>query len=543
MHSRDMLKKNKDLILVLLLTLAGAFLHFYNINWGSPFYFHPDERNIASAVSQLKFPEQMNPHFFAYGSLPIYTIYFTGIIANFFPAPQSLGHVVSPFTVSFDQAILISRFFSALFATLLIPILFVIGKKLKDKQTGLLAAFLATTSVGFIQFSHFGTFEMWLTFFSVLLFWLCFQKPNIKTVLFLGSVFGILVATKVSALALIILPSVALLFRGKVSHIKYFFLFLIITAAIYAFSNPYVFSDTKSFESSIRYETNVALGTLPVFYTGEFINTIPVLFQLQNVYPFLLNPFIALIFIPSFFYILYKSIKTKNFFFLLLLSYFLILLVSQAFVFVKWTRYMIPTLPFMYLMIAVTLSDITTANYSTMKFPHSLPMKIIFFICSLFSLSYFTTAFAQPDTRTTAQEFAKNNIPQNSHILSEVYDLGIVPFNNSFNNIELFNFYDLDSGNPTLASELSTKLANANYIILPSQRLLKIRLNNPEHFPNGNHFYESLLHDKLGYTLIYKTPCDIFCSITYWGDPIFRYEETTNVFDRPTVYIFKKINN
>src|SRR5438552_10622289 len=109
----------KNIILLILLILVGVFFHFFNINWGAPFYFHPDERNIASSVSQLKFPRQMNPNFFAYGSLPIYTIYFTGVLAN------TLSHTTLPITdVSLSQAIIISRFFSALFSLALIPLLF-----------------------------------------------------------------------------------------------------------------------------------------------------------------------------------------------------------------------------------------------------------------------------------------------------------------------------------------------------------------------------------------------------------------------------------
>src|SRR5437868_5021246 len=102
---RKFLKKH--VIIVLSLTLIGAFLHFYNLNWGAPFYFHPDERNIASAVAQLKFPHHMNPQFFAYGSLPIYLIYFTGYATNYVLSILNLG--TTPFDPSFPQAILVSR--------------------------------------------------------------------------------------------------------------------------------------------------------------------------------------------------------------------------------------------------------------------------------------------------------------------------------------------------------------------------------------------------------------------------------------------------
>src|SRR6266568_6993750 len=121
-----LLNKHKIFYIISFLTLTGAFLHFYNLNWGAPWYFHPDERNIASSVSQLQFPSQMNPHFFAYGSLPIYAIYFTGILFHLFQFQMS-NFKFQISNVSFSEAIIISRFYSALFSTLLIPLLFVIA--------------------------------------------------------------------------------------------------------------------------------------------------------------------------------------------------------------------------------------------------------------------------------------------------------------------------------------------------------------------------------------------------------------------------------
>jgi len=96
---KDLLKNT--IVLITVLMCLGAFLRFYNLNWGAPFYFHPDERNIASSISQLRFPNQMNPNFFAYGSLPIYKIYSAGLIINQF----------RNFQLPFNQAIIIGRFF------------------------------------------------------------------------------------------------------------------------------------------------------------------------------------------------------------------------------------------------------------------------------------------------------------------------------------------------------------------------------------------------------------------------------------------------
>lgn len=316
-------------------------------------------------------------------------------------------------------------------------------------------------------------------------------------------------------------------------------LFILLAGTIYFLTNPYVLRDATSFLSTMQYESSVALGTLPVFYTGEFLNSIPVFFQFQNIYPFLLNPLITLIFIASFIYLIYKIIKTKSFDLFLLISFFLALFLSQAFLFVKWTRYMIPTLPFIYLIIAVALNNFFSFNKKILYSKHYIFGGLVF-ICSVFALSYFITTFMEPDTRIAARNFSQNNIPSDSPILSEVYDLGITPFNNNFGHIELFNFYDLEP-NSLLTSELEVKMTASEYIILPSQRILKTRLAKKEQFPKGYEFYEPLTSGRLAYKQIYISQCSIFCKITYLGSPVFQYEQTASVFDRPTVMIFQKI--
>ncbi len=572
--------------LLVLLTLIGSFLHLYNLNWGAPFYFHPDERNVANAVTQLHFPDQMNPHFFAYGSLPIYTIYFTGVLINY------VNHL-SPLTVTFPQAIFISRFYSMLFATLLIPLLYLIASRLTTKQTmykntvqqsrtGLLAAFLATASVGFIQFAHFGTFEMWLTFFTVLLFWEStkfVEKKKLRFLFLMSLIFGILMAIKVSSLALLPIPLLAILLNRvtrtktlKISsfwrkikhwftHFLWFFLsviiFIFVVCCVYAVTNPFVFLDTPAFLSSMRYESGVGFNTVPVFYTGGFYDTIPVVYQFLRVYPFLLNPVITILFVFSFLYLIYKTFTPFNKTLLLLNSCFLLLFLSQSVLFIKWTRYMVPTLPFVYLIIALAITHLfqnkrtSKHNNETMKQLNNVKIfkaiqtvtiSIIIVICSIFSLSYFVTAFVQPDTRIAALAFAKKTIPADARILSETHDLGNTVFNGVFPTRAEFNFYDYDLGSPVYNdSGLKQYVANSEYIILPSQRILQPRIENPKQFPKGHTFYTELLNGKLGYQKIYETPCDIFCKITYLGDPIYYFEQTANVFDRPTVLIFKKI--
>jgi hypothetical protein len=188
------------------------------------------------------------------------------------------------------------------------------------------------------------------------------------------------------------------------------------------------------------------------------------------------------------------------------------------------------------LIIALALTDSLSSVKKRLQY---LVLGSIIVIQIIFGVSYFITAFVKPDTRIAAAAFAKNAIPANAKILGETFDLGITPFPG--HQIKLFNFYDLDSNSPDFNSQtLQTALDESDYIILPSQRLIQIRINNSEGFPKGHAFYKGLINGTLGFQKIYETPCDIFCKITYLGDPVFYFEQTANVFDRPTIFIFKK---
>lgn len=555
MNTKLLLKHRTAMILYLII-IIGAFLRFYNLDWGAPYYFHPDERNIASSVAQLHFPDQMHPHFFAYGALPIYIIYFTGILLH------SVTQAPPVFHVPFETAIIISRFYSAFLSLLLIPLLFSLGKKLKDTTTGLIAAALTSLSIGLIQYAHFGTFEVWLTFFSVLLFATCLaflKNHSLKIVIFLGIVSGILFAIKVSSLILFPLVLLTLFTpelrqlknNGKAEYLHHFVRIirnscavLLLAGIIYCATNPFVILDPSGFLSSMRYESGVALGTIPVFYTGEFFTAPPLFFHMFSVYPFLLTPLLALFAGIGVIGLSYQSVKKKQTAIVLLLFFFYALFLTQTFLFVKWTRYVVPTLPFLYLILALFLTTFRVhAKQSRVKYRLSLFCLILLLsITSIFTCAFLITAYVQPDTRLLAVSWARKNIPAQAEIASEVYDLGITPFNQYFPNITLVNTYDLDTNHDSFFQKNEQKkMLSKTYIILPSQRILKTRIRNPKQFPNSAKVYQMLISGTAGYKKVYETPCDIACKIAYLGNPVFHFEETATVFDRPTIFIFQKL--
>src|SRR5205085_12236067 len=88
----------------LLVFAVALAIRLYGIDWDQGHFFHPDERAIAEAIQRLSFrPLRLNPHFFPYGSLPMYVT----------KAATSVLALIQPWFASYDGAIRVGRGLSA----------------------------------------------------------------------------------------------------------------------------------------------------------------------------------------------------------------------------------------------------------------------------------------------------------------------------------------------------------------------------------------------------------------------------------------------
>src|SRR5947209_12451890 len=98
------------------IALLGYAFRLYGLNWDDGNSFHPDERQILFHVTTLSWPTSLaqfldpihsplNPHFFAYGSFPLYLLAALGnMLVHFYPAVGSFANLT-----------LVGRVLSALF--------------------------------------------------------------------------------------------------------------------------------------------------------------------------------------------------------------------------------------------------------------------------------------------------------------------------------------------------------------------------------------------------------------------------------------------
>ncbi len=575
-----MKKSMKYKVLLIAIILIGGFVRVYNYDWGDGNFFHPDERNIAIAVSKLDFDSgDYNPDFFAYGSLPIYILYY--ISKGDFGITLLAGRIISAMISTLSLYIIYKL------SLLLLESVLDTSKRLKNKENtienfSLLITALCAFSPGLIQFAHFTTFETFLTF-EYLLYGLLsihlLKNPSKKHYLFLSLITGFAIGTKIISLFLLAIfllthlfvvlkertPEMNRLrfitrFPFKVLSFKLIFSLFVIVFT-FLITNPFIILDRTSFLGSLDYESSVARGTLSVFYTEQFLETIPFVYQFLYVFPSLVGwPFTVVGFTGSLYILIYSLRHGITFLFKnkravkLPLAVFLLIGLGYAlfhfYLYVKWSRYMVPLIPFLIIFGVITLLNL---SYKFNKYARWTIQSLLFAI-SVFTIVQglnFFTIYLKPDPRLEAAKWLKEHSSEGDTYTGEVYDMGMTAFNAEVgsNNITELDYYHIDDGytDQEEISSINETISNAEYIILPAERIYPTRYRLKDKYPNGYSHYYELFSGGMGFTKVGEFTRTTFLedlfNIRFYNGGYFsplNYDETFRVFDQPTVTIFRK---
>lgn len=137
------------------LVTVGAALRIYQIQYGLPQVFHPDEPHIILATQRF-FAGDWNPHNFLYPSFLMYLIHVV----------QRGVALFQHESLALPQLYLIGRLVVAAFGTATIVVVYWTAKRLFNRQAGWIAAALQTFAVLHIVNSHSATTDVPVTFFS-----------------------------------------------------------------------------------------------------------------------------------------------------------------------------------------------------------------------------------------------------------------------------------------------------------------------------------------------------------------------------------------
>ncbi len=550
--------KNQQKIKGILLVFAWVFLifvRFYNLDWGLPFPFHPDERNIAWQVARLRCPSWeacLRPDFFAYGQLSIYAAFFLNQILAIFLAE------VDPVNLSFLSLRLISAVAGVFTVYFLVKILRIYDQ---DRLWEILLVLVAGVVPALVQFSHFGTTESLLGFFYTALVYISLrflhrQVEIERFVYYSALLWGAAVSSKVSAAVFLFVPLVAVFFRkglkieeSRIGWLQRFGIFLKILILGFVISfilSPYNFVAFGEFLNSMFYESSVATGRVKVFYTQQFEYSLPVLFQVFSIFPY------AMGFVLSFFLI--KSMffwKEKVF----LKIFFLIFFLSQSFLYTKWTRFLAPVYPIGVLIAFLEIRKIKVKV-----------LRLLVLILVFLQGAVFFSIYLQEDVRFQASAWLRENIPSGALVLQEggnVVDLPVfrpgqeAGFDFEVGVVDLYGFED----NPRLREEILERFRESDYFIVPSRRVfanytcllpeeegvfsklgrILRRLSYSidrcerlrEDFPALHKFYQRIFGEG-EFVLIGR-----FSVLPLFYDEL--AEETFSVFDHPIIRVYKRL--
>jgi 4-amino-4-deoxy-L-arabinose transferase-like glycosyltransferase len=565
------LKKSGEGIALALLMLVSLGLRLYGLNWDEGGLFHPDERWILLVVDELALPPDLatflspdspfNPHFFAYGSFPLYLLKGAAHLLSYWQEDFS----------QFDHLHLVGRALSVL-------LVYLLGKELYERRVGLLAAAFVTFTVLHIQLSHFYAVDTLLAFFVVLAVTLAvavMRSGGLRWGAALGAGIGLALATKISALPLFLTALVAWIVqslsrsnfdrpgspdpgqkRGFGNPLRAILdplslsrlrrgmvgmaLTMVVAGLVFLLGEPYALLDWVGFLKGILKESWIVQGLLDAPYTLQYVGAPAYLYPIQQAILWSMGPPLGLVAFGGFAFTLILALRQLCGIIvfqlrlhrggpipqgqrrpreILLLSWALPYFLITGGLMVKYLRYMLPLIPFLCLMGAHLLISLLDGakNGFTIHDPRSrqrvswivhLVSGLVLLSTMLYSLT-FLHIYTQRHPWLQASEWIYRNVSRGTSLALEHWDhplpvrMAVDDRTRSRNEyyrrtLELYNEDDVEK-----LDGLIEALVGSDYIILATNRLYGSIPRVPERYPLTSCYYQLLLGEELGFRLVY----------------------------------------
>jgi 4-amino-4-deoxy-L-arabinose transferase-like glycosyltransferase len=566
---------------------SQLLIRLYGANFAQGNNFHPDERAILYHVVQLSWPQSLvqflnpavsplNPHFFAYGSFPLYLLATTGNL---------LSHI-SPSFATFAILTLTGRVINALFDTGTILLTGCLGLLLTNDRTpgrkyawsvALLAAALVAFTPLQVQLSHFYTVDTMLLFFVTLTVLACVvlvdtDKP-VRWSLLAGLGYGLALATKFSAAPLVVPLTVALAMRwyrqGFFSVVMPCIYAVFATLSAFLIAMPYALLDMREFINQVSEQGSLARGTLDFPYVRQFAGTIPFLYQAQNMLFWGMGLTLGLAVVAGFIWLGWRIWKRSAGLWFVVFSWIVIYGALTGSFYVKFMRYMLPLYPFLTLIAASVLVAFVRYSRTRTERVNShvirsatirslvkiLPYVTIMIVLlgTMFQGLALLNVYSQPNTRIQASRWIFAHLKAGSVLTYEQWDdaLPVAVDNHnpfiypqaSYVNANGQAQQGLDLyGDDTIAKaqQLAKVLPTVDAITMATDRLDKSIPRLPCRYPLTIHYYQLLYSGQLGFHLAAQFeihPNLLGITLNDSGA-----DESYSVFDHPTSRIFVRDN-
>ncbi len=608
-----------------LLLILGFTLRIWNVNWDEGTHQHPDERYWSMVTEDITWPgvgnyfdssdSSLNPYnhrdTWVYGTLPLFI---TKAASHYLEKDTPISNTIvdgagtlgidleeqittrdGDFikTKAFDsgyRANLIGRLLSAVVDTGTILLVYLLGRELFNRKSGFLSAIFQTFTVLHIQYSHFFGSEPWIAFFAtltVLLSVKLFKHIRLRNhipkllnpklgwlLLSVGLAFGLATASKLSGLAVGIVPLVALTLclgeRIKLEElsrtIKEFAKFLgfaaltLLTAfLVFRVFQPYAFNGLISldrrFTSDIDYLTSINSGA-DVPWVLQWVGITPFWYPLKSIFWHGMGPTLAIATVLGLWLTIYEVTKKRKRILLIPLSFLFIMLglVSQQFN--PLIRYLLPVYP-----VATTFAGygvyflwqwgkdqnfLVGKNKVLGRISQTTAVALIAGTL-LWGAAFVNGIYNETHPRISASAWINENIDSGSTVTHQIWD-DRLPLPIQGESRPTLNYVDLDlfrsdvlddptSGKSKL-NALINNLEAADYVIESSNRLYSSIPRVPAEYPGTSAYYNALFSGDLGFELVaeFENSPSLFGISLSDADG----EETFTVYDHPRVTIWSK---
>jgi 4-amino-4-deoxy-L-arabinose transferase-like glycosyltransferase len=568
---------NKTAILLILIVLAGLGVRFYGLGWGLPYHFHSDEFLLAASTEKLRTAHSLprligrDAKFLLYP--PVLMFLNIGLV--------SASTLVHPFSHSDPASLklfyLLARGMVALFGLATVLMLYFLGRRLYSRNAGLLAAFFLAFTVLHVRDSHFFCTDVPMTFFLVLILYLCVdivENKDKRAYLLTGIATGIAIATKqtaILAIPMILIAHLISLWKGRgyslsqcwrtlfsrVSLKKLAMLFGI-TVITFLIANPFLVMSPAQFLARAGKTFEYVKGALQPQWTFQFTGA-TVSYWFSNLLYYGMGPALEFLCLLGVLWALWKRKWTDGLIFSFLAVYFLII----GFGYMKFIRYAIPFLPFLCLLGARFTAEL-------LEIVRRRVLRLVLFtgLILVAALSIFTTLaylniYRQADVRIQASRWIFENIPRGatvayniSHATPLLDDMFFHPqfFDNytvgfghdeyvkkDYYTLKALNFFTYASRslNPPerFRKYIRERLSDADYIVMSDEHSEQFAFR-PGEYPAVVKFFRRLYTERLGFRLVKTFAVQpAFLGRTIDDD---RSELTFRLFDHPKVRVFQR---
>jgi 4-amino-4-deoxy-L-arabinose transferase-like glycosyltransferase len=483
----------------------------------------------------------------------------------------------------------VARLLSALESLATVCLTAELARRLFGRSVAILTALFLAISLLPVREAHFGTVDsllVALVMLTLLLGERLARRGSWRDYLNVSVALALAAATKIIALlafAPIVLahawkqidrsePSPAR--RGARSGLVRLLFIVATVGAIWLALNPYALLDPQIYwdldrNSSLRTQSLVVRGELPVLYTLHFINETPYWYVIADLLRWGMGLPLELLALAGVGYSLWRLLRsmgfggkkteqeqaTAAFADAYLLSWLLIYVLVVGSWYAQFVRYALPLVPVLCLLAGRLVVALWQRGSGVARIV-SAALAVSVFVSSLGYTVAYLQIYRRPDVRIAATEWLKRHVPAGSSILIEK-DEALFLHRNEYRKAygltddryrwQVWNPYEIDGVKsvryqPPAVSEARTRayletLLTTDYVVI-SQAWRDRFLAAAARFPAQAEFYRDLFGEKKAYRLARAFNVHPQLGPLIWPDD--GAEMTFRLFDHPTIYVFSR---